>query len=388
MDRIVRIHNTQSVSKMFAALQTMRVEEYLVDVSIKCEKRTIRAHKLVLSLGSRFFKNTFRDRIADQVTIVLDNILYEDMVAIVDMMYTGIARVKLSQLKTLLAAAESLEVKGFNDLRQFLTDDGFDFERFEAISKINSANVAAESQYQQQPELHTPTINESVPTQPYQSKPNQISSTVNDDRVVQINAQQMASYPRSASANLPSVPNLLYYTNEANPPRCASVFVSNEATPLPSNSGNTFTATGSSINVEPSVNETPKVQASSTINATVRNDNGNIVYYPQNNPPFTQALVTFIDPNQGQVFINSAPPLYNYSMNPHTIQQPAFHAATEPTNSNTAPGSSNVRPTGSRPKRDLMSNTAQRHDVADVVVIDDDIEYISYDCGDDSNETV
>lgn len=54
----LRWNNYQS--NMVSELDTLRSEEHLVDVTLSCEGQKFRAHKVILSACSAYFRNVFK----------------------------------------------------------------------------------------------------------------------------------------------------------------------------------------------------------------------------------------------------------------------------------------------------------------------------------------
>ncbi|XP_050440998.1 GDNF-inducible zinc finger protein 1-like [Adelges cooleyi] len=93
-------------------------EESLVDVTLACseEGRLIRAHKVVLSACSAYFKALFLDHPTRHPIVVLKDVQFAELRDLVEFMYRGEVNVDHRQLSTLLKTAESLKVKGLADM--------------------------------------------------------------------------------------------------------------------------------------------------------------------------------------------------------------------------------------------------------------------------------
>lgn len=91
--------------------------EALCDVTLACDGFSFKAHKLVLSASSSFFQNLFLENPCTHPVIILPDLKYMDMKALVDFMYNGQVNVSESQLPKLLKAAENLRIKGLSDCR-------------------------------------------------------------------------------------------------------------------------------------------------------------------------------------------------------------------------------------------------------------------------------
>lgn len=100
-------------------------EESLVDVTLACseEGRLIRAHKVVLSACSAYFKALFLDHPTRHPIVVLKDVQFAELRDLVEFMYRGEVNVDHRQLSTLLKTAESLKVKGLADMARPGDDD-------------------------------------------------------------------------------------------------------------------------------------------------------------------------------------------------------------------------------------------------------------------------
>lgn len=88
----------------------------LVDVTIGCEGRQVKAHKVVLSACSPFFENLFTENPCKHPIVILKDIRYADLKALVEFMYKGEVNVVQEQLPTLLKTAEALKIKGLAEV--------------------------------------------------------------------------------------------------------------------------------------------------------------------------------------------------------------------------------------------------------------------------------
>jgi hypothetical protein len=69
------------------AFDTLRTEEDLVDVTLSCEGKKIRAHKILLSACSSYFKDVFKENPCQHPVIIFKNVKYHDLAAIIEFMY-------------------------------------------------------------------------------------------------------------------------------------------------------------------------------------------------------------------------------------------------------------------------------------------------------------
>ena len=92
-------------------------DESLVDVTLAAEGRSLRAHKMVLSACSSFFRTLFVTH-SDQrhPIVILKDTKFTELQSLLQFMYKGEVSVEYGQLATLLKTAENLRVKGLADV--------------------------------------------------------------------------------------------------------------------------------------------------------------------------------------------------------------------------------------------------------------------------------
>lgn len=95
--------------RAFAAL--LRAEA-LVDVTLVCAEGRVRAHKVVLSACSPFFRRIFSENPCKHPVIVLKDFHGWEVQAVIDFMYRGEISVAQEQLKMIIKAGEALQVRG------------------------------------------------------------------------------------------------------------------------------------------------------------------------------------------------------------------------------------------------------------------------------------
>lgn len=97
------------------AFESLRSHEDLVDVTLCCEGRKIRAHKILLSACSTYFKDVFKENPCQHPVIIFKNVKYDDLLAIIEFMYQGEVNVQQESLSSFLNTAEMLAVQGLTD---------------------------------------------------------------------------------------------------------------------------------------------------------------------------------------------------------------------------------------------------------------------------------
>ncbi|XP_013785538.2 protein tramtrack, beta isoform-like isoform X2 [Limulus polyphemus] len=103
-------------SNMLSVFEQLLNNEALVDVTLACEGHSLKAHKVVLSACSPFFQTLFVDNPCKHPIVIMKDMRYVDMKAIIDFIYHGEVNVSQDQLSALLKTAETLKVKGLAEV--------------------------------------------------------------------------------------------------------------------------------------------------------------------------------------------------------------------------------------------------------------------------------
>ena len=92
----------------------LRSDTDFTDVTLACEDQSIKAHKVILSACSPFFKKLLKANPHQHPLIYMRGMQSSDLSAIVDFIYLGEANVFQDQLQSFLAVAEELQLKGLD----------------------------------------------------------------------------------------------------------------------------------------------------------------------------------------------------------------------------------------------------------------------------------
>lgn len=101
-------------SNMSEVFQNMLLNENLVDVTLACEGANLKAHRMVLAACSPYFQSLFVTNPCKHPIVILKDVRFVDLKAIIDFMYRGEVNVSQDQLSALLKTAETL--KGESDV--------------------------------------------------------------------------------------------------------------------------------------------------------------------------------------------------------------------------------------------------------------------------------
>ena len=97
-----------------ASFAELRNDTDFTDVTLACEEQSVKAHKIVLSACSPFFKKLLKSHPHSQPLIYMRGMKSSDLTAIVDFIYLGETNVFQDQLESFLALAEELQLKGLD----------------------------------------------------------------------------------------------------------------------------------------------------------------------------------------------------------------------------------------------------------------------------------
>ncbi|XP_075221475.1 uncharacterized protein LOC142324527 [Lycorma delicatula] len=131
----LRWHNYQS--SLLATLPLLLDGDDLTDVTLCAGGRSLKAHRVVLSACSQYFKDLFKEMQPMQhPVIVLPGTEFTDLCALVTFMYSGEVNIYQHQLTSLLAMADTLHIRG---LAEFTGYTGF-VNNSESVRKETSTS--------------------------------------------------------------------------------------------------------------------------------------------------------------------------------------------------------------------------------------------------------
>jgi len=96
------------------SIKTLRFDEDFYDVTLSVGPKQIKAHKLILSSCSSFFKTVLKENPHQHPLLYLRNVSYQTLQAIMEFMYLGSVNLDQEDLPAFLAVTEELGVHGLS----------------------------------------------------------------------------------------------------------------------------------------------------------------------------------------------------------------------------------------------------------------------------------
>jgi len=110
-------------TNMVASFKHLRDEKSFTDVTIASDGQSCKAHKMILSACSPYFKTLLEENPAKHPIIILKDVPFQHLTAILEFMYAGEVNVAQDQLPQFLKTAERLKVKGLAEAPQNVKDE-------------------------------------------------------------------------------------------------------------------------------------------------------------------------------------------------------------------------------------------------------------------------
>merc|ERR1711970_1571360 len=105
-------------TNMVSSFKHLRDEKSFTDVTLACDGQTCKAHKMVLSACSPYFKALLEENPSKHPIIILKDVPFSHLQAILEYMYAGEVNVSQADLPAFLKTAERLKVKGLAEVNQ------------------------------------------------------------------------------------------------------------------------------------------------------------------------------------------------------------------------------------------------------------------------------
>ena len=100
---------------IIASFQSLKHDQDFTDVTLVCEEnKQLKAHKVLISACSEFFKRILIQNPHQHPLIYLNGISFTQLQSIIDFAYSGQTEVDQDKLDSFLIAAKTLEIKGLS----------------------------------------------------------------------------------------------------------------------------------------------------------------------------------------------------------------------------------------------------------------------------------
>lgn len=110
---VFMIHPESSVGQYHQFLfKRMFKQTELSDVTLRCEDRDFLAHRIVLAAHSPFFAKKFEEKSANGLTIAIDNVKHDILMAAMELMYHGTVSIEPQSEPALSKLMENFEMSG------------------------------------------------------------------------------------------------------------------------------------------------------------------------------------------------------------------------------------------------------------------------------------
>ncbi|KAL1488413.1 hypothetical protein ABEB36_014887 [Hypothenemus hampei] len=176
---------------MSSGMNSLLENEDLVDVTLAVEGKYLKAHKMVLSVCSPYFKELFKTNPCQHPIVFMKDVSYMAISDLLQFMYQGEVQVSQDNLSTFIKTAEALQIKG-------LTGDGngsTDADS-ESITEKSTRHIEESYKSSSRPKKQLPAP---VVTTTTAAKRPRLSASSNDSQSV--SGQVTKAEPLPASAN-------------------------------------------------------------------------------------------------------------------------------------------------------------------------------------------
>jgi len=109
----LRWNNFQN--NIISSFEYLRSEEDFVDVTLACEGKSLKAHKVILSACSQYFRDLLKTTPCSHPIIVLKDVAYDDLLSLMCFVYQGVVYIGQERLTQFLRTAEFLQIKGLSE---------------------------------------------------------------------------------------------------------------------------------------------------------------------------------------------------------------------------------------------------------------------------------
>ena len=123
---------------MSSSFARIRKDFEFSDVTLACEDgQQLEAHRAILAASSPYFQKLFRRNKHIHPLVFMRDVDFQDLVAIVDFLYSGEANILQDNLDSFMALAEDLKLEGIFGETEILSPSSEDQESFSNAPPTN-----------------------------------------------------------------------------------------------------------------------------------------------------------------------------------------------------------------------------------------------------------
>nr|XP_034173129.1 protein bric-a-brac 2-like isoform X2 [Osmia lignaria] len=121
------------LNNIATSFESLWEEKGLVDVTLSSNGRCLKAHKVILSASSPFFKKVFQTNPCHHLVILFKGVHFSELQALLIFIYKGEVNIEQKNLPALLEAAEALQIRGLSG------GDIFAKESYKKLAELEQA---------------------------------------------------------------------------------------------------------------------------------------------------------------------------------------------------------------------------------------------------------
>lgn len=114
-DSVLRLRWNSHVESLQQLFENLLEQQLFVDVTLACEGGSLKAHKVMLSACSTYFRRVLHETGSKNPVIIMRDVSYSEMDFILQFIYRGEIHVPEARLPSLLKTARLLEIRGLSD---------------------------------------------------------------------------------------------------------------------------------------------------------------------------------------------------------------------------------------------------------------------------------
>lgn len=114
-DSVLRLRWNSHVESLQQLFESLLEQQLFVDVTLACEGGSLKAHRVMLSACSSYFRRVLHEAGTKNPVIIMRDVPFSEMDHILQFIYRGEIHVPEASLPSLLRTARLLEIRGLSD---------------------------------------------------------------------------------------------------------------------------------------------------------------------------------------------------------------------------------------------------------------------------------